>query len=274
MYKKDGKDQSDALKFIERLQKAAKEAQAPPQRVEQIALGFANDLQKSLKLQKVKPETAGIMQSVTLVVVYCWTSGESDRSEREFCSYLQEATRLDLDDCMQAVAQLWRTINLHVVAPRERTKHGLKSQISWPQDFLLHRGSRLPEKHLQWFVDAAKEVKIFRNKSAIATTKIKHKAIDFMHEYSYPKDDDSCHRAYWVFHLDPEQKCKHVNCLEGMTLVPEEEEFLFPPYSAFQMKSITWTLTHWTIEVTVLHDNKSQTDGGPVPNFSPLAPWL
>ena len=51
-----------------------------------------------------------------------------------------------------------------------------------------------------------------------------------------PRGDPRNKKTY-----DPEYGCKHVNVLSGgESHLPEEEEFLFVPYSVFRVKSCTW----------------------------------
>jgi len=182
---------------------------------------------------------------------------------------LQEAVRLDLDECMQAVTDIWRTTNQHVVA-KTRKKFGLRSVVEWPKDFVLHRGGRLPEEHVKWFHDASSAGTIYRTKMATSTTKISDNARKFMGAFGYPKHD---HKVHWMFQVDPDEKCVHVNCLEGMTHVPDEQEFLFPPYSAFKITSVEWKGDHYLIVAQVMPDNLSHDFDGAVPRNARLAPW-
>ena len=47
-------------------------------------------------------------------------------------------------------------------------------------------------------------------------------------------------RILWTIRIDPALKCKHVN-LVTKSNVPGEAEYLFAPYSAFTVLSVSWT---------------------------------
>ena len=188
LYLAEGRDEREVGQFVLRLKTAVREV-------------------------GVKPEMAHSLDSPALVAVICWTCSEVDSEDREWCSYLQQAVRLDLDECMQAVAEIWRTMNQHIVTRKDSTP------VVWPVSNILHRGSRLPEQHVQWFRDAARDRLIYRNKMAISTTKIRSKVTSFMKNWGYPKEEPEVH---WKFSLDPAEKCVHVNCLEDVTLMADE----------------------------------------------------
>ena len=70
--------------------------------------------------------------------------------------------------------------------------------------------------------------------------------------------------------IDPERKCGHVN-LVRKTNVQGEEEYLFAPYSAFEVLSVSWNAgtdaEPHVIELLAAVDNKAE------PEDLPLAPW-
>ncbi len=74
----------------------------------------------------------------------------------------------------------------------------------------------------------------------------------------------------WWVRVDPERKCAHVNLVKK-TNVPGEEEYLFAPYSAFEVLSATWNAgtvaAPHEIELLAAVDNKEE------PEDLPLAPW-
>ena len=79
----------------------------------------------------------------------------------------------------------------------------------------------------------------------------------------------SC-KVLWLVHIDPVQKCVHVNLVEG-SHVYGEEEYLFAPYSAFTVRKATWCAgtdaDPHLIELAAAPDNKLAA------NDLPLAPW-
>ena len=76
----------------------------------------------------------------------------------------------------------------------------------------------------------------------------------------------------WRIRIDPIQKCKHVNLVtrrvEGL---PDEQEYLFAPYSVFTVLSANWNVGSieepHEIELLAASDNC-----GPSEDL-PLAPW-
>ena len=77
-------------------------------------------------------------------------------------------------------------------------------------------------------------------------------------------------RILWTIRIDPALKCKHVN-LVTKSNVPGEAEYLFAPYSAFTVLTVTWnagSVSHpHQIELLAAVDNKEE------PEDLPLAPW-
>ena len=68
---------------------------------------------------------------------------------------------------------------------------------------------------------------------------------------------------------DPEKRCKHGSFL-CKSHIPEEREFLFAPYSTFQVETLTWGEHGQPHEITLL----AMTDNLPYKDRSlPLAPW-
>merc|ERR1719379_2880333 len=96
----------------------------------------------------------------------------------------------------------------------DRKAAGL-SKIVWPRDHTLHRGGRLPAEHAEWYRRAAEAGLVYRVNFGLSTSESKASAIDFMLHYSYPEDEK---RVHYVFHLDKDYHCMHVNCLEHLTI--------------------------------------------------------
>ncbi len=81
-------------------------------------------------------------------------------------------------------------------------------------------------------------------------------------------------RVLWKIVFDPKRGCKHVNLIASHN--PDEVEFLFSAYSAFEVKSVNWSNTPQDCarphEITLLAapDNKNDEN---FPEHLPLAPW-
>ena len=77
----------------------------------------------------------------------------------------------------------------------------------------------------------------------------------------------------WTFRFDPDLRCKHVNFIDRTDgTVRNEDEFLFTPYSAFTVVSVTWNpdptwMRPHEIVLDVAADNQT------MPENLPLAPW-
>ena len=79
-------------------------------------------------------------------------------------------------------------------------------------------------------------------------------------------------KVKWLVRIDEHKKCRHVNLVtKRVPGLPDEQEYLFAPYSVFTVISVTWrvgtTDTPHLIELLAAPDNK-----GPSEEL-PLAPW-
>jgi hypothetical protein len=163
---------------------------------------------------------------------------------------------------MQVVIQIWATMNYYVVGER-RNARTARSNVAWPssacegeEDDILHRGGRLSPQAREWWKRASQPgAEPFRIQRGLATSKQQEIAMEFMNEYSYPVDYE---KAYWRYHLPNGVKCMHVACLESETGAAGEQEFLFPPWSAFKGMSMEWNpVGYWQIDVMVERDNQA-----------------
>ena len=76
----------------------------------------------------------------------------------------------------------------------------------------------------------------------------------------------------WLVRIDPVRKCVHVNLVtKRVPGLPDEQEYLFAPYSAFTVLSARWNAgtvaAPHEIELLAAVDNKAE------PEDLPLAPW-
>jgi hypothetical protein len=79
-------------------------------------------------------------------------------------------------------------------------------------------------------------------------------------------------RVKWLIHIDPVRKCHHVNLVER-TNVTGEEEYLFAPYSAFRVRSATWSEDGGTVEHPHVIELDAAVDNKAEPEDLDLAPW-
>ena len=89
-------------------------------------------------------------------------------------------------------------------------------------------------------------------------------------QFIVERGGDDC--VLWRVRIDPVRKCHHVNLVtKTVPGLPDEQEYLFAPYSAFTVLSSTWnagtTADPHVIELQAAVDNKEE------PEDLPLAPW-
>lgn len=209
-------------------------------------------------------------------LVRCWTSTIHCRPlQREWCSLLQAGIRLNDPDLSPIITSIWATMNVYCVANRAQ---GVSARIiAWPgplegeEKLVLHRGGRLHEAALQWWETACLHYDTFRVPGAVAVSKLASKAFTFMHHLSYP---DSAPKVYFRFHLEQlrDSPCDHAVCLDAISVLPDEQEFLFPPFSSFQAVSKTWCGSEeegfWVIIIRVFKNNLTVSED------IPLCPWI
>eukprot|EP01045_Picozoa_sp_COSAG04_P000430 COSAG04_NODE_10_length_43369_cov_4.059025_10_plen_154_part_00 len=129
-----------------------------------------------------------------------------------------------------------------------------------------YRGGGFDDRYRSFFVANRK----FRQPAYLAASFSSDVAKQFMAR------SDAATKVRWIIQLDPELMCSHVSLVtrrvEGL---PDEEEYLFAPYSVFTVVSASWA---WDVaegtddspHVIVLRaapDNKAE------PEDLPLAPW-
>lgn len=187
-----------------------------------------------------------------------WTSNKTMAAEGKSVALyhiIQRALYTDDPDLLEAVMGLIRGINLMCVSDR-----GIPlSPDAYPTE--VFRGGSLPEEHLQFFQQRI--LSKIRMKSFFATSTEKSVATVFM------SANDAPWRVLWVVRFTPGYPCVNVNCLETITAITTEHEFLFPPYSVFTIQSCSFTqaFNHYTIELLAAFDNKYESE------LLEVAPW-
>jgi hypothetical protein len=81
---------------------------------------------------------------------------------------------------------------------------------------------------------------------------------------------DDC--VMWRVRIDPVRRCMHVNLVtRRVPRLPDEQEYLFAPYSAFSVLSVAWNAgtvnDPHIIELLAAVDNQTE------PEDLPPAPW-
>jgi hypothetical protein len=206
-------------------------------------------------LRKLQREAMmNIDDPVVDMVQRMWTS-TMQLHGREFCSYLNAAVRSDDPFLAAVTASLSRAINQLCVTAAD-------ANDAFPPQGICFRGGGFDERYRNFFVSRRK----FRQPCYIATSFLQETADFFMRRSTLTS------KVRWLVRLDPEHKCKHVNLVtKRVPDLPDEQEFLFAPYSVFTVLNATWNsgtdADPHVIELMAAADNKAE------PEDLPLAPW-
>ena len=134
--------------------------------------------------------------------------------------------------------------------------------LPFPPGGDTYRGGGFDDRYRDFFV-AGRE---FRQPAFLATSFRESTADFFMSRSTMPA------KVKWLVRIDPERKCRHVNLVTKRAPgVPDEQEYLFAPYSVFKVLKATWRAgtdaDPHLIELLAAPDNI-----GPSEKL-PLAPW-
>lgn len=212
-------------------------------------LPFLKNLQREAK-QNLDDPIAEMTQRM-------WTSF-LELQDTEFCHILNATVRTDDADLCDETAVVSRGINtLCVTAGREGGQ-----AARHPPDNVCYRGSGFDDAYRSFFVVG----RSFRQPAYLATSFTQAKADFFLQRSPLPS------KVRWLVRIDPVRKCVHVNLVrKRVPNLPDEQEYLFAPYSAFTVTSVTWTegtvQDPHVIELLAAVDNKEE------PEDLPLAPW-
>jgi hypothetical protein len=195
-------------------------------------------------------------EDIPLAAQRLWTSVKMLRG-REFCSIVNDALRDDYDTSdMDPTAALTHKINSMLCVTTGR------AAMRYPPNNVCFRGGGFDDRHRRFFVVGRK----FRQPAFLATSSSEEVADRFMHRAI------STAKVKWVIRIDSKRKCAHVNLVVNRVPgLPDEQEYLFTPYSAFTVMSVAWNagtgVAPHKIELLAAADNKEE------PEDLPLAPW-
>eukprot|EP00292_Cryptomonas_paramecium_P005097 CAMPEP_0113703336 /NCGR_PEP_ID=MMETSP0038_2-20120614/25793_1 /TAXON_ID=2898 /ORGANISM="Cryptomonas paramecium" /LENGTH=428 /DNA_ID=CAMNT_0000627767 /DNA_START=800 /DNA_END=2086 /DNA_ORIENTATION=+ /assembly_acc=CAM_ASM_000170 len=197
-----------------------------------------------------------------------WTSGKrmGGKDSREFCSILNAAIRRDDARAMPFVATFARAVNELCVVRGARDASALK----FPPDGALWRGGGLPDAHRGFYAPGVR----YRVPGFLASSMSR----DVAYNFYYQAYDQGLPAVLWRVQLDPRgqdelrYRCKHVNLVSRSHFGDSEAEFLFAPYSAFEVVSVQWSArpdddTPHEVTIRAALDNRKE------PEDLPLAPW-
>lgn len=194
---------------------------------------------------------------------FIWTSAKG-LCEKEFCTILNEAIRMDEPVDMVHAAVFSRGLNaLRVQRGDDLSPEALKAKF--PKEGISYRGSGFRNELKPFFT----KKKTYRIPGYLATSFSRATTDFFMHRVSGP-----C--VLWTIKVDPrgavqlQFRCKQASFVENSHL-SGESEFLFAPYSVFTIESVKWNKrgikdAHQLTLVAAL-DNQHESE------CLPLAPW-
>jgi len=203
---------------------------------------------------------SGEENKVAKFAVVLWTSARSDGLRRQFCNILNHILRADSGDALKHAVLVSRSMTCQLVGKRDQTHLRI-----WPPNNVSYRGSNIPRNELAFFQLG----KSYRVPFFLATSFEEAKAMEFWRKI--PIDDQV--PVIFKFVLDAVKKCNHAMYIEQMTMVREEHELLYVPYSAFKVTNVNIPQGDITcqnaavIEIEVFPNNLTQ------PNDLPLSYW-
>ena len=135
------------------------------------------------------------------------------------------------------------------------------ASVRWPINSKTFRGGGLPARHRGFFREGVR----FRVPHFLATSFSRTVAQSFMRRQAEAP-------VLWTFEFT-QRRCLHVNHLRHTS--GGEDEFLFVPYSAFEVIECEWApqpslARPHRVRIRVAADNR---DLGAWPEDLPLAPW-
>ena len=226
-------------------------------KIEQHVKGF---------MGKMRANVFEYENNVAAVAEYLWTSAiDHDVVGRmEFSSVLNAVIRDDIALEIEAAAPIVRSIN------SRRIKRLTMGAIdpTYPPNGETWRGTAFRNEHKAFF-DNTKGKK-YRVPAFLATSSERHVAATFAFKAS---KHGPC--ALWHIQFDkrgreqPQYRVRHM-AFVSKTLIPGEEEYLFAPYSVFELVSIVWSGDNDRPHEFIIHpavDNKKENE------HLPLAPW-
>ena len=167
---------------------------------------------------------------------------------------MSEVARGDVKEHMPTAAALARAINQLCVSVPPRPP--------FPLGDVCFRGGGFDDRYRDFFVPR----RHFRIPNYFATSFSADTADAFLRRSPMPS------KVRWVVRVDPVQHCVHVNLVtKRVPGLPDEQEYLFAPYSAFTVRSVQWKAGSdadpHVVELEAAVDNKAE------PEDLPLAPW-
>lgn len=191
----------------------------------------------------------------------------------ELCSMIARAVREDVEPAIGYAVTFLLALRGQIVQPRGQAS-GWQAPLryeaplrapnaAFPKE--MHRGTSMPMEAVNFFKEGTK----YRAPMPLATSKLEDIAIQFMwRSHARSVGGEPVH-----FIVDVSQRPLHVSFIESV--VPEEQEFLFMPYSCFQVLGKEKAGSVWRIKVKAYKDNVPSAADAETHDSEawPLAPW-
>eukprot|EP00732_Lithocolla_globosa_P002382 Lithocolla_globosa_v1_NODE_1545_length_2495_cov_33.624180.p1 type:complete len:532 gc:universal NODE_1545_length_2495_cov_33.624180:1755-160(-) len=152
--------------------------------------------------------------------VRLWTSSEKIQG-KELCSHINMALIQDKPSTIKHVAKICRAINSMLVTRA-------KPPEAWPKNNKTYRGGALPKSHHEFYKQLGKK---YRAPMFLATS-FEPSVAEFFAQRAENRGEEP---VLWTVHVS--KQCQNVNYIETLTAEKSEHEFLFVPYSIFEIVS-------------------------------------
>eukprot|EP00966_Prymnesium_polylepis_P304676 7039264-Prymnesium_polylepis.1 len=171
----------------------------------------------------------------------------------ELCSMLNDSLRRDVQPSIEHAVTLTVAINLYLKA---------NTRQQWPRDGFCFRGGGLPAQYRGFFVVG----KRYRTPAFVASSFKREVAMGFIQRIRCGEP------VLWTLRFG--HGCKHVAFVDRnlSAATQAEYEFLVAPYTAFEVRSVTWAEPP-TMECPHQITLRVATDNRTVPEDLPIAPW-
>jgi hypothetical protein len=213
--------------------------------------------------------------TVAMAAQLMWTSAKKIKATNtQLCSIINDTIRSDHTTRAKAAAIFSRTVNSTIVN-REPTE-----SMPFPKGGLTFRGGCLPSKFKSFFNKGVRyRIPGFLATSDSKAVALKFAEMAFKENYSGGQTESAPldGAVIWTIEMDPkgagnlDLRCRQANFIKH-TLVKDEKEYLFAPYSVFTVRSVTWSSnptyeTPHEIKLTAALDNLLESED------LPLAEW-
>lgn len=238
-----------------------------------------------IRIAKEMDETASKrnLTEVRHFAATAWSSQEvlraNSRNKVAFFNLIQMILNEDKDgEAMKEVARYCRTLNRFVVtrvgaaASSAGDDGHIKEGAAASLPEMTERGAWLPLEQVKCFSAG----RVYRCPRYLATSGgIGIVAKRFIAENPKPMDTpEQFVPVEFRFYFDRAKGCEQVNLMKGLSYYPDEEEWLFAPYSAFRVRKAA-DLSKGTfsaddpviIEIDVLPDNREESESLPLQEY-------